>query len=255
MGGWPRKSATGSTTDARKINPVERNSLFIQLSSLSHRHSQKRDHTIGSFAFNSRRRLGLLRFFPFLRFTSNVPFPFAFLFLSLPLSFRPFRRLRLKGTLHVYPIGSLLVYRVVLQNEFRYDFWKGPREISAGTVITVLKAIMHVHTVNTVPAEISQGPFRKSYRNSFCKTSLISMVIFVSLEICIITRLVIAYDQHAHKENIPSPVEHVRLLYLRESREGSVIDQHKSRQQRLSRVKTKAGIHSTAAIHHVGWYQ
>ena len=31
---------------------------------------------------------------------------------------------------------------------------------------------MHVNTVNAVPAEISRGPFRKSYRNSFCKTSL-----------------------------------------------------------------------------------
>ena len=30
--------------------------------------------------------------------------------------------------------------REVLQNEFRYNFRKGPREISAGTVITVLKA-------------------------------------------------------------------------------------------------------------------
>ena len=63
--------------------------------------------------------------------------------------------------------------REVLQNEFRYDFRKCPREISAGTVITVLTAIMHVNTVNTVPAEISRGPFRKSYRNSFCKTSLL----------------------------------------------------------------------------------
>ena len=43
--------------------------------------------------------------------------------------------------------------REVSQNEFRYDFRKGPREISAGTVITGLKAIMHVNTVNTVPAE------------------------------------------------------------------------------------------------------
>ena len=32
---------------------------------------------------------------------------------------------------------------------------------------------MHVNTVNTVLAEISRGPFRKSYRNSFCKTSLL----------------------------------------------------------------------------------
>ena len=249
MRGWPRKSATGSTTHSGKVNPVERNSLFIQLSSLSHRHSQKRDHTIGSFAFNSRR--GRLRFFLFLRFTSNVPFSFAFL--SLPLSFCPFRRLRLKSTLRVYPIGSFLVYRVVLQNEFRYDFRIGLREISAGMVITVLKAIMHVNTVNTVPAEISRGPFRKTYRNSFCKTSLISMVIFVSLEICIVTRLVIAYNRHAPKENIPSAVEHVRQL--RESREGSVVDQHKSRRKQLSRVNTKAGIHSTAASRHVDWYQ
>ena len=58
--------------------------------------------------------------------------------------------------------------RDVLQNEFRYDFRKGPREFSAGTVITVVKAKMHVNTVNTVPTEISRGPFRKSYRNSFC---------------------------------------------------------------------------------------
>ena len=43
-----------------------------------------------------------------------------------------------------------------MQNEFGYDFRKGPREISAGTVITELKAIMHINTVNTVPAEISK---------------------------------------------------------------------------------------------------
>ena len=63
--------------------------------------------------------------------------------------------------------------REVLQNEFRYDFRKGPREISAGTVTKVLKATIHVNTINTVKAEISRGPFRKSYWNSFCKTSLI----------------------------------------------------------------------------------
>ena len=66
--------------------------------------------------------------------------------------------------------------REVLETEFRYDFQKCPREISVGAVFTVLKAIMHVNTVNTVPAEPSRGPFRKSYRNSFCKTSLISKV-------------------------------------------------------------------------------
>ena len=38
-----------------------------------------------------------------------------------------------------------------MQNKLRYDFRKGPREISAGTVFRVLKAILHV---NTVPAEI-----------------------------------------------------------------------------------------------------
>ena len=43
-----------------------------------------------------------------------------------------------------------------LQKEFQYDFQEDPREISAGTVITVLKTIMHVNTVNTVPAEISR---------------------------------------------------------------------------------------------------
>ena len=63
--------------------------------------------------------------------------------------------------------------REVLQTEFRYDFRKGPREISAGTVFTVFKAMMHI---NTVPAEISQGPFQKSYRNSVCKTSLFAPV-------------------------------------------------------------------------------
>ena len=42
-----------------------------------------------------------------------------------------------------------------MQNEFR--------EFSACTVITVLKAKMHVNTVNTLPAKISWGPFRKSY--------------------------------------------------------------------------------------------
>ena len=46
-----------------------------------------------------------------------------------------------------------------LQTGFQYDFWKGPREISAGTIFTVLNAIMHVNIVNTIPAEISQGPF------------------------------------------------------------------------------------------------
>ena len=67
--------------------------------------------------------------------------------------------------------------RQVLQNEYQYDFRKGPREILSGTVITVLKAIKHVNTVNTVPAEISRGVFRKSYRNSYCKTSLFFMPI------------------------------------------------------------------------------
>ena len=62
--------------------------------------------------------------------------------------------------------------REVLQNEFRYNFRKGPREISAGTVFTVFTCIIAVNTVITVPAEISRGHFRKSYRNSFCKTSL-----------------------------------------------------------------------------------
>ena len=54
------------------------------------------------------------------------------------------------------------------------DFRKGPHEISAGTVFTVFKAITHINTVNTVLVEISRGPFRKSYRNSVCKTSLIT---------------------------------------------------------------------------------
>ena len=62
--------------------------------------------------------------------------------------------------------------REVLQNEFRYDFRKGRREISAGTAFTVFTCIIAFTTVITVPAEISRGPFRKSYRNSFCKTSL-----------------------------------------------------------------------------------
>ena len=35
---------------------------------------------------------------------------------------------------------------------------------------------MAFNTVITVPAEISRGPFRKSYRNSFCKTSLFNEV-------------------------------------------------------------------------------
>ena len=73
--------------------------------------------------------------------------------------------------------GRLTGIREVLQNEFRHDFRKCPREILAGTVITVLKAIMHVNTVNTVPAEISRRPFRKSYRNSFCKTSLLLLIV------------------------------------------------------------------------------
>ena len=84
--------------------------------------------------------------------------------------------------------------REVLQNEFRYDFRKGPREISAGTVITVLKAKMHVNIVNTVPGEISRGPFRKSYRNSFCKTSLIVAIerrktAITVLKVCLIKTL------------------------------------------------------------------
>ena len=60
------------------------------------------------------------------------------------------------------------------KTNFGTIFGKVPREILSGTVITALKAIMHVNTVNTVPAEISRGPFRKSYRNSFCKTSLLT---------------------------------------------------------------------------------
>ena len=59
--------------------------------------------------------------------------------------------------------------RDVLQNEFWYDFRKGPREISAGTIFTVYTRII---AVNTVIKEISRGHFRKSYRKSFCKTSL-----------------------------------------------------------------------------------
>ena len=65
--------------------------------------------------------------------------------------------------------------REVLQNEFRYDFRKGPREISEGTVFTVFTWIIAFNTVITVAAEISRGPFRKSYQNSFCKTSLMSV--------------------------------------------------------------------------------
>ena len=66
--------------------------------------------------------------------------------------------------------------REVLQNEFRYDFRKCPREISAGTVFTVFTCIIAFNTVITVPAEISRGHFRKSYRNSFCKTSLLGYI-------------------------------------------------------------------------------
>ena len=68
--------------------------------------------------------------------------------------------------------SNIFDIREVLQNQFRYAFRKGPHEIWAGAVITVLKAVMHVNTVNTVSDEISRGLFRKSYRNSFCKTSL-----------------------------------------------------------------------------------
>ena len=57
-------------------------------------------------------------------------------------------------------------FREVLRNEFRYDFRKGPREISASTVFT---CIIASNTVITVPAKISRGSFWKSYRNSFCK--------------------------------------------------------------------------------------
>ena len=71
---------------------------------------------------------------------------------------------------------SMRINREVLQNEFRYDFRKCPRKISAGTVFTVFTCIIAFDTVITVPAEISRGHFRKSYRNSFCKTSLIVKV-------------------------------------------------------------------------------
>ena len=66
--------------------------------------------------------------------------------------------------------------REVLQTEFRYDFRKGLREISADTTFTVLKAKMHVSIVKIVPVEISRRPFQKSYRNSVCKTSLMSKI-------------------------------------------------------------------------------
>ena len=69
-------------------------------------------------------------------------------------------------------IGVKVIWEV-LQNEFRYDLRKGPREIWAGTVYTASTWIIAFNTVITVPAEISQGRFRKSYRNSFCKTSLL----------------------------------------------------------------------------------
>ena len=46
--------------------------------------------------------------------------------------------------------------REVLQNEFRYDFRKGPREISAGTVFTCTIAF---NAVITILAEILRGPF------------------------------------------------------------------------------------------------
>ena len=75
-----------------------------------------------------------------------------------------------------YEIIHFATISEVFQNEFRYDFRKGPREISAGTVFTVFTCIMAFNTVITVPAEISRGPFRKSYRNSFCKTSLFNEV-------------------------------------------------------------------------------
>ena len=39
-------------------------------------------------------------------------------------------------TIQLYPQNIDL-----LQNEFRYDFWKGPREISAGTEFTVFTVI------------------------------------------------------------------------------------------------------------------
>ena len=41
--------------------------------------------------------------------------------------------------------------REVLQNEFQYDFQKGPREISAGMVCTVFTCIIAFNTVITVP--------------------------------------------------------------------------------------------------------
>ena len=69
------------------------------------------------------------------------------------------------------------INREVLQTEYRYDFWKGPREYSASTVFTVFICVIALITVNTVPAEISRGPFWKSYRNSVCKTSLLSQCV------------------------------------------------------------------------------
>ena len=59
-------------------------------------------------------------------------------------------------------------------------FSEGSSQISASTeftVFTVIKAklqINTVNTINTVPAEISRGPFRKSYRNSVCRRSRIN---------------------------------------------------------------------------------
>ena len=73
----------------------------------------------------------------------------------------------------------------LLQTEFRYDFRKGPRDISAGTVFTVFTvficslALITVNTVNSVLAEISRGPFRKSYRNSFCRRSIFLFLFFL----------------------------------------------------------------------------
>ena len=59
------------------------------------------------------------------------------------------------------PENTYVLIREVLQNEFRYDFRKGPREISAGTVVTVLKTMMHVNTVNTVPGRNVTRTFPK----------------------------------------------------------------------------------------------
>ena len=59
--------------------------------------------------------------------------------------------------------------REVLQNEFRYNFRKGPREISAGTVFTVFTCFIAFNIVIIAPAKTSRGPSENRTEIRFAK--------------------------------------------------------------------------------------